>query len=198
MRLLQLRPSNAVIRYAVLLCLIPACLTACVSVVQPTQRELNVLLTAEDLVQFKPEHKISADRVKVQKVEVAGISVLMYEYHPEGGLYISSESSVGPSGSGKEHVERTLRGFMAAEWFQGEDLQFEEQPIQTRLGENSRFFLLRSGGKPIGNAYMTHDDQHGISILFSGVYFSDLDQFANFIKPKLKALSNYTSNPADS
>ncbi len=198
MRPLSIRISPVAIRYAVLLCLIPTCLAACLSVVQPTQADLNVLLTAEDLVQFKPEHTINVERVKVQKVEVAGISLLMYEYHPEEGLYISSEASVGPRGSGKEHAERTLRGIMATEWFQGNDLQFEEQPIQTRLGENSRFFLLRSGGKPIGNAYITHDDQHGMSMLFSGVYFSDLDQFANFIQPKLRALTNYSPSPSDS
>lgn len=198
MRPLQLSLSTTAIRCSVLVCLLPTWLTACVSVVQPTPRDLKVLLTAEDLVQFKPEHKISADRVKVQKVEVAGISVLMYEYQPQDGLYISSEVSAGPSGSGREHAERIHRGIMAAEWFQGDDLRFEEQPIQTRLGENSRFFLLRSGNKPIGNAYITHDDQHGLSMLFSGVYFSDFNQFADFIQPKLRALSTYTSSPTDS
>lgn len=184
-------------RRCALLCLIPACLVACVSFEQPTEAELNVLVTAEDLAQFKPEHEINLEGVKVRKVMVSGVSVLTYEYHPGKGLYLSSEASVGPRGSGEEHATRSIRGFKAAAWFQGDDLEIEEQPIQGGLGGGSRFFLLRLSGKPIGNAYVTHDDQRAMSLMFSGVYFSDWNQFSNFIKPKLKALTNYAPGRPD-
>ena len=59
-------------------------------------------------------------------------------------------------------------------WFQGDDLEMEEQPIQSGLAGGARLFLLLSSGKPIGNAYVTYDDQRAMSLMFSGVYFSDL------------------------
>ena len=173
-------------------------LSACVTFLEPTSSDLNVLLTAEDLSQFKPDHEINFKRVKARKLQVSDLSLLTYEYQPGRGLYLSSEASVGPKGSGEEHAMRSLRGFKAASWFKGHDLEMEERPIQSGLSGGTRFFLLRSSGKPIGNAYVTFDDQRAMSLMFSGVYFSDLDQFSDFIKPKLKALTHYSPRSTNS
>ena len=184
--------NTVALRHAALLCVLPACLVACVSVGQPTGADLTVLVTAQDLARFTPDHQINYERVKVQKVQVASLSLLTYEYHPGEGLYLSSEASVGPQGSGEEHAKRSIRGLKAASWFKGEDLEIEEQPIPSGLDSGTRFFLLRSQGQPIGNAYVTYDDRRAMYLMFSGVYFSDVDQFATFIKPKLEALTNST------
>ena len=178
--------------------LIPGLFSGCLTFEEPTTSELNVIVTAEDLAPFRPEHTIDFARVKAQKLHVAGISLLTYEYRPDRGLYITTEASVGPDGSGEEHATRSLRGFRTASWFQGDDLEMEEQPIQGGLAGGARLFLLRSGGKPIGNAYITYDDQHAMSLMFSGVYFSDLDHFSHFIKPKLEALTAYVPHAVES
>ena len=167
-------------------------LSGCVTFVKPTNADLKVLLTAEDFSQFKPDHEINLTRVKAQKLQVSDISLLTYEYQPGRGLYLSSEASVGPKGSGEEHATRSIRGIKTAAWFKGDDLEIEEQPIRDGLSGGTRFFLLRSNGKPIGNAYVTFDAQRAMSVMFSGVYFSDLDQFSDFIKPKLEALTYYS------
>ena len=185
-------------RYGAPLVIVLLVLSGCVTFVEPTDADLKVLLTAEDLSQFTPDHEINFTRVKVQKLQVSDLSLLTYEYRPGKGLYLSSEASVGPKGSGEEHATRSIRGFKTAAWFKGDDLEFEEQPIQGGLAGGTRFFLLRSSGKPIGNAYVTYDDQRAISLMFSGVYFSDLDQFSNFIKPKLKALADYGPHTSES
>ena len=190
--------SGILLRYGALVVLIPGLFSGCVTFEEPTKSELNVMVTAEDLAPFRPEHTIDFARVKAQKLQVAGISLLTYEYQPGRALYLSSEVSVGPNGSGEEHAARSLRGFKTASWIQGDDLEMEEQPIQGGLAGGARFFLLRSSGKPIGNAYITYDDQRAMSLMFSGVYFSDLDQFSHFIKPKLKALTNYSPRPTSS
>ena len=102
------------LRYCALFLLIPGLFSGCLTVEEPTTSELNVIVTAEDLAPFRPDHTIDFARVKAQKLHVAGISLLTYEYRPDRGLYINSEASVGPDGSGEEHATRSLRGFKTA------------------------------------------------------------------------------------
>ena len=175
--------------------LIPTCFVACVSLTQPTEADLTVLVTAHDLIRFAPDHQLDHQRVKLQKLRASGIVVLTYEYHPGEGLYLSSEASVGPPGSGEEHATRSIRGIKTAAWVKGQDLEIEEQSISPGLDGGTRFFLLRSHGKPIGNGYVTHNDRRAMFLLFSGVYFSNPEQFSAFIKPKLEALTTYSPDP---
>ncbi len=176
------------VRPAVLGCILSMCFSACISLQTPTNADLTVLVTAQDFARFIPTHQIDEKHVKANKVQVAGVSVVTYEYQPGEGLYLSAEASVGPHGSGKEHATRSLRGITVAKWWEGKDLEFEEHPIPAGLDGDTRFFVLRSEGKPIGNAYVTHDDRHGMFLLFSGVYFPNGEEFSTFITPKLRAL----------
>lgn len=118
--------------------------------------------------------------------------MVTYEYQPGDGLYLSAEASGGSEGSGKEHATRSLRGIMVAKWWEGKGLEFDEQPVPAGLEDGTRFFVLRSQGKPIGNAYVTYDEHRGMFLMFAGVYFANGEQFSTFIAPKLRALSMAT------
>jgi hypothetical protein len=162
-----------------------------VSLSEPTANDLAILVTAEDLARFRPDHPIDPGRIRASMVRVAGVRLVTYEYEPADSLYLSAEASIGPDGSGAEHAKRSLRGLKLGAWFQGDELELEEQEAPIRWGLETRFFQFRSGGRPVGNAFIAHSEQRGLFLMFAGVYFSDHGQFASFIRPKLDALESY-------
>jgi hypothetical protein len=166
-------------------------LAACVNTVEPTEADLRVLVTGRDLLEFRSDHQLDADAEKVTKMKLfGGLWLLSYEYEPGQGLFVTSEASVGPSGSGEEHVDRSVRALKVGSWFGG-DLELREQVSPVEWGTGSRFFLLLNEGEPIGNAFFAHSDERGLTTMFAGVYFSDHEQFADFIRPKLEALETH-------
>lgn len=156
----------------------------------------EVVLRAADLIPYgygleKTEQYETFKRIKY----FDGSHELTYEYQTpdseqENALYINVTVSVENSTSdawtshGAEEVGLKI-GLKAN--------GIEEREIKDfyAYGDTSKFSILQSDGKPIGNIFTTRKGKRVFVMILSGMYFEDAETFKELIEGRLEKFSAY-------
>lgn len=171
-----------------LCCMLAACSTSH----DLSEAERRVLLTECDFVELDLPADARPTGEFTKTEDYANRSTeLAYELLDEKrGIYVNATLA----------VERNPGNVLVSEFASRGGLQIglssqgiEERPIPLtqRYGKRASLGLLIMEGKPVGNHFDVVDGNKFMTVLFTGVYFDNEQDFAAFIAPKLALLRDY-------
>jgi hypothetical protein len=75
------------------------------------------------------------------------------------------------------------------------DVAVDEQDDLFRWGDESRFGVLRTEGKPFGNVFIAKRGKTVVYLLVTGIYFEDADNLSALLTPYLEKLDALPPSP---
>ena len=155
-----------------------------------SEAERALVLRAEDFAPFGVEVADAAAHEKFEKtVYFDGAADIDYEYDPPGGEMYLSVTVTFEKDEGQARFSKGLEntGLKIGAGLGG--LKMEEQKEFFRYGDDSSFYVLTKDGRPVGNYFVTRVGAKVYSAAVVGVYFSDPEEWAALVTPKLQQFS---------
>lgn len=162
-----------------------------------TERDREIFVRVQDLAAYEVQFPDAARYEKFEKSRYFdGSCELTYEFElPDaatrpGAVYMRVAATVetDKSGATVSHGAEKL-GFGFGMKLEG--IEAEERKDFFRHGDDSTFFVLTKGGKPVGNFFVTRFGKRVYSLLVAGVYFDDPAAWSELVTPKLEKFAAY-------
>ena len=157
---------------------------------QMTSEERALLIDVSDLAEWVEGFTPESDRESYTKITYFDRSYdLEYEYDPvsmENDLYVNCSITVEPGLDDAMISYSSLwAGANLGVWLE-EGVELRENSSFYSYGDASKFATFYSDDSPFGNVFISRKGSIIFFVMFSGVYFTDPELFAEFIEPKLK------------
>jgi len=162
-----------------------------------TERDREVLVRVQDLAAYEIQFQDAARYEKFEKSRYFdGSCELTYEFElPDAetrpnAIYLRVLATVETDKSGATVSQGAEKiGFGVGMKLEG--IEAEERKDFFRHGDDSTFFVLTKGGKPVGNFFVTRFGKRVYSLLIAGVYFDDPAAWSELVTPKLEKFAAY-------
>ena len=171
-----------------LCCMLAACSTSH----DLSEAERRVLLTECDFAELDlpANARPSGEFTKTEDYANRSTELAYEQLDTERGIYVNATLT----------IERNPGNILVSEFASRGGLKIglasqgiEERPIplSQRYGKRASLGLLIMEGQPVGNHFNVVDGNKLMTVLFTGFYFENEQDFAAFIAPKLALLHDY-------
>ena len=172
-------------------------LAACAIPDVPRPEERNLLVTLASLSEFGlalPDGYAQREHFRRERRSDGTLS-LEYEFQtPDADppfVYSSAKIFSSPTGACLSFSADNLGLRLSS-------LQPTDRDDLFRYGERSRFALVESQGKPVGNVFAMCRSRTSLLVMFVGIYFDDTNSWRALIEPHLEALEAFeAANPKE-
>ena len=170
---------------------------ACATPDAPRPEERNLVVTLESLSEFglaPPDGYAEHEKLRRERRSDGSLSI-EYEFQtPDGDppfVYSIAKIFSSPAGACLSFAADNLGLRLSS-------LEPTERDDLFQYGERSRFALVESQGKPVGNVFAMCRSRTSLLVMFVGIYFDDTDSWRALIEPHLQALEAFeAANPAE-
>ena len=172
-------------------------LAACATRGAPRPEERNLVVTLESLSEFGlalPDGYAEHETLHRERRSDGSLSI-EYEFQTPGGdppfVYSNARIFSSPTAACLSFSADNLGVRLSS-------LEPIDRNDLFSYGERSRFGLVESQGKPVGNVFAMCRSRTSLLVLFVGIYFDDTASWRALIEPRLQALEAFESaNPAE-
>jgi hypothetical protein len=120
-----------------------------------------------------------------------------YEVPDDSAPYLSYMLNFEPTETDADSTYFSLWGGSKVAFyaFGAMDVAVDEQDDLFRWGDESRFGVLRTEGKPFGNVFIAKRGKTVVYLLLTGIYFEDPDNVSTLLTPYLEKLDALPPSP---
>jgi hypothetical protein len=160
--------------------------------------ERELVLDITHLTGWIPDYSPNRAAETVQKTRYIDDSFeIEYVYaipEDDGAPYLSYSVTFEPSETDASTTYVSLWGGTRVAFyaFGGTQVEVQEKNEIFRWGDESRFGLLLTEGRPFGNVFVAKKGKRVVYLLLSGVYFDDPENFSGLLTPYLEKLDAFT------